>query len=208
MLRYLFNTLLMILLTNSLIQAEDYLVRLETSLIRDLKAKEQQPERTVLESIEIIARLNQPFYGHTTIGQAKLSFSGIMEQLNDGRFRLQIRSKKSAPSGEFVQGPKKQQIPIYKSSDFDTGVVLELNTPTQLGLDRNTSRSKSGEFLNTSTQTVLSIERFDPSRFQQLRRCLMGINARFDIAPQLRLCVEGRTPVWVTELSYEITALK
>ena len=100
--RYYLIAILMVLLANTCTRAKDYLLRLETSGFRDRSQHDQQQDLTILESIEIIARVNQPFYGNTTIGSAKISVSGIMEQLNDGRFRVQIRSRKSTASDEFA----------------------------------------------------------------------------------------------------------
>ena len=162
--RYCFTAILMVLLASTCTRAEDYLLRLETSGFRDRPQQEQQLAPTILESIEIVARVNQPFYGNTTIDSAKISISGILEQLNDGRFRVQIRSRKSTTSGESVLGPNGLQLPITKSTNIDTSAIVELNKAAELGKDNGASVSKNGEELITKTRSVLFLQKFVPSR--------------------------------------------
>ncbi len=162
--RYCFTAILMVLLASTCTRAEDYLLRLETSGFRDRPQQEQQLAPTILESIEIVARVNQPFYGNTTIDSAKISISGILEQLNDGRFRVQIRSRKSTASDEFAPGPNGVKMPIIKSTNIDTSAIVELKKTAELGKDNSVSRSRNGLELMTKTRTVLILEKFDPSR--------------------------------------------
>ena len=165
--RYCFTAILMFLLASTCTRAEDYLLRLETSGFRDRPQQEQQEQQlapTILESIEIVARVNQPFYGNTTIDSVKISISGILEQLNDGRFRVQIRSRKSTTSGESVLGPNGLQLPITKSTNIDTSTIVELNKAAELGKDNGAFVSKNGEELITKTRSVLFLQKFVPSR--------------------------------------------
>ena len=87
-----------------------------------------------------------------------------MEQLNDGRFRVQIRSRKSTASGESVPGPNGLQIPIDKKTNIDTAAIVELEKIAELGIDSGVSRSRNGEELMTRIRTVLLLKKFDPSR--------------------------------------------
>ena len=144
--------------------ADDYLLRLETTGFRDRPQNEKLPAQEILESIEIVARINQPFYGNSTIGSAKISINGMVEQLNDGRFRAQIRYRRSTDSGESIKGPNGLQIPITKSTNINTTAIVELQKPAELGKDDGINRTQDGTELKTKTRSVLSLVKFDPAK--------------------------------------------
>lgn len=142
--------------------ADDYLLRLETTGFRDRPQSEKLPAQEILESIEIVARINQPFYGNCTIGSAKISIKGMVEQLNNGRFRAQIRYRRSTDSGESIKGPNGVQIPVTKSTNINTTVIVELQKPAELGKDDAIKYTEDGKELKTKTRSVLSLVKFDP----------------------------------------------
>lgn len=146
------------------LSADDYLLRLETTGFRDRPQNEKLPAQEILESIEIVARINQPFYGNSTIGLSKISINGMVEQLNDGRFRAQIRYRRSMDSGESIKGPNGLQIPITKSTNINTTAIVELQKPAELGKDDLIKRNQDGTALKTKTQSGLSLVKFDPAK--------------------------------------------
>lgn len=164
MLRRCLTAISMILLACTCVRADDYLLRLETTGFRDRPQNEKQTTQEILESIEIVARANQRFYGNSTIGSARISINGILEQLNDGRFRVQIRYRKTTDSGISMPGPNGLQIPITFSTRIDTTAIVELQKTAELGKDDRIKRIQDGTELKTETRSVLSLVTFDPAR--------------------------------------------
>ena len=164
MLRFCLAAISIILLACTCVKADDYLLRLETTGFRDRPQHENQPTQEILESIEIVARVSQPFYGNSTIGSARISINGILEQLKDGRFRVQIRYRKSTDSGESIPGPNGLKIPITKSTNINTTAIVELQKTAELGKDDGITRTQDGTELETKTRSVLSLVKFDPAR--------------------------------------------
>ncbi|MEZ6137252.1 MAG: hypothetical protein R3C53_20375 [Pirellulaceae bacterium] len=164
MYRHSLTAISFVLLFCTSLTADDYLLRLETTGFRDRPANEKLPAQEILESIEIVIRINQPFYGKSTIGSAKISINGMVEQLNDGRFRAQIRYRRSTDSGESIKGPNGLQIPITKSTNINTTAIIELQTPAELGKNDAINRTQDGTELKTKTRSVLSLAKFDPAK--------------------------------------------
>ena len=144
-------------------RADDHLLRLETIGFRDSPVQEQQPADKTLESIETVARIGQPFYANCSAGPTRLSIYGVLEQLSDGRFRVQIRYRRSVDSGQSIPGPNGTQIPITKSTNIETTAIVELQKPAELGKDNSIHRDQAGTELRTRTRSLLSLTRFSPA---------------------------------------------
>ena len=157
-----FATVAIALLACTCGHAEDYLLRIETIGFRDRPENEKQSAETTLETIEIIARANQPFYGRSSFGSAKLSITGVLEQLKDGRFRTQIRFRSAVDSGQSILGPNGLEIPITKSTNFETSAIVELQHPVELGKADAHNQSHEGKSVKTQTRTILSLVKYEP----------------------------------------------
>ena len=175
MLRTCLSTISLVWLLCTCAHAEDYLLRLETSGFRDASQQENLPPEKTLESIEVVARVGEPFYGNSTIGSAKISLHGVLEQLKDGRFRVQLQYRKSAESDESIAVPNGARVPITKSTNIDTTVILELKKAADLGIVDANNRTFGGVEKRTKTHSTLTLEKFDLSltatpRFGTLRQ--------------------------------------
>ena len=152
------------LLACTCINADDYLLRLETTASSDKSQNGRRATEQILESIEVIARVNHAFYGSSTIGSGRMSIAGTLEQLEGGRFRVNILYRKSADSGESVPGPNGIQIPIRKSMSIDTMAIVELHKTAELAKDVGGTRAREGTESVTETRTLLSLREFDAGR--------------------------------------------
>ncbi len=85
MIRCYFAAILLTLFVSTYAVADDYLLRLETVGLRDLPNGDQEPDSKTLESVEIVVRNNNSFYGSTTIDIHKISISGMIQESKDGR---------------------------------------------------------------------------------------------------------------------------
>ena len=147
------------------LSADDFLLRLDTMGFRDKTQNDELRGETILESIEVVVRVNQPFYCRSTIGAAKISFSGLLEQLNDGKFRTHIRYHRSIESGESIKGPNGLPIPITKSTNINTAAIIEVQKTAELGKEDTIIHTRDGTELKTKTTSILSLTRFDPSGY-------------------------------------------
>jgi hypothetical protein len=161
--RHILSAISLVSLCCTSLTADDYLLRLETRGFRDLPQNEKPPAQQILESIEIVARINQPFYSNSTIGSAKISIKGLVEKLKDGRFRAQIQYRRSSDSGESITGPNGLRIPITTSTNINTTTIIEIQKPAELGNEDGITRTRDGTELKTKTQSVLSLVKFDPA---------------------------------------------
>lgn len=164
------------------VRADDYLLRLETNGFRDRPMQEQQPIEQTLESMEVVARVNQPFYGNCTLGSTRFSIDGFLEQLKDGRFRVRIRYHKATDSGESVPGPNGLQIPITRTTNINTTAIVELQKTVELGKSDGINRGPHGVELKTRTISLVSLVRFDPDSRTQHNNAIhqsSGGSARF-----------------------------
>jgi hypothetical protein len=151
-----------ILLAATCVNADDYLLRIETIGFRDRPQREEEPTQEILESIEIVTRVNQPFYGSSTIGAAKISINGRLEQSKDGSFRVQFRYRKSRYSGESITGPKGLENPATESKEINLTSRVELQRAVELGGGDKVTTTQDGSVLRTKTRSVLSLVKYDP----------------------------------------------
>jgi hypothetical protein len=155
MIKCCFAATLLILFSGTCAIANDYLLRVETVGLRELPNGDQEPDSRVAESIEIVVRNNNSFYGCTTIGIDKISIRGMIRESDDGRLRVEIHFKKSSDTGEVVPGVDGKKHPIRKNLTFDSSAnLVELGKPVVLdGLVSNSKRKR----------LTLLIDHFDPS---------------------------------------------
>lgn len=147
---------LLTLIASTYAVADDYLLRLETVGLRDLPNGDQEPESEILESVEIVVRNNNSFYGSTTIGVDKISVSGKVRESRDERLRVEMHYKRSSDTGESVPGVDGKRHPIREGFTFNTTAkTVELGKPVVT--DARVSRSKS-------IRITILIDDFDPSR--------------------------------------------
>lgn len=150
-----FAAILLTLFVNTYAVADDYLLRLETVGLRDLPNGDQEPDSKSLESVEIVVRNNNSFYGSTTIGIDKISISGMVQESKDGRLRVEIHYMRISDTGESVPGVDGQRHPISKGFSFATTErLVELGKPVET--DALVSRSRS-------IRTTLLIDYFEAS---------------------------------------------
>ncbi len=90
----------------------------------------EEPSSEVPESVEMVVRNKNSFYGSTTIGVDKISIRGMIREADDGRLRVEIHYKKSYDTGKFVPGIDGEKHPIRKAFTFDSSAnVVELGEP-------------------------------------------------------------------------------
>ena len=155
MIKCYFAAILLTLSSSAYAVADDYLLRLENVGLRDLPNGDQEPDSRVPESIEIVVRNNNSFYGSTTIGVDKISIRGMIRESLDERLRVEIHYKKSSDTGEFVPGVDGKKHPIRKHLTFDSSAnLVELGKPVVF--DALVSHSKR-------KRLTLLIDHFDPS---------------------------------------------
>lgn len=135
--------------------ADDYLLQLETVGLRELPNGDQEPDSETPESVEIVVRNSNSFYGSTTIGVDKISISGKVQESEDGRLLVEMHYKRLSDTGESVTGVDGKRHPIRKGLTFDTTAKLvELGKPVVT--DALVSRSER-------VRITLLIDYFDPS---------------------------------------------
>lgn len=161
MIKWYFAAILLTLFSGTCSIADDYLLRVETVGLRELPNGDQEPDSQVPESIEIVVRKNNSFYGSTTIGIDKISIRGMIRESDDGKLRVEIHYKKSSETGEFVPGVDGKNRPIRKSLTFDfdsSANLVELGKP--VAHDALVSNSKR-------TRLTLFIDHFDPTTMRE-----------------------------------------
>ena len=155
MIKWNFAAILLTLLSGTSAIADDYLLRVETVGLRELPNGDQEPDSKVPESIEIVVRNNDSFYGSTTIGVDKISIRGVIRESDDGKLRVEIHFKKSSDTGEVVPGVDGKKHPIRKNLTFDSSAKsVELGKPVVPDALVSNSRRK---------RLTLLIDHFDPS---------------------------------------------
>lgn len=158
MIKCYFAAILLTLFSCTYAVADDYLLRLETVGLRELPNGDQEPESGIPESIEIVVRNNNSFYGSTTIGVYKTSIRGMIQELQDEKLRIEIHYKSFSDTGEFVLGVDGKRHPIRKGLTFDSSAnFVELGKP--VFFDGLVSQSKR-------KRLTLLIDCFDPTRNQ------------------------------------------
>ena len=160
MLRSYLLVFLVITLACSNLFAEDYLIRIETIGFRDKQVSRKQPVPKTLESIEVVARVNQSFHATSTFGDQKISISGKLEQETNGDFCIRINFSSIEESQIVIPGLDGQKLPI-SSSGVKTKTRFKLNTPTTLGGINSTS-TEGGKETSTSTQSILTVVKYAP----------------------------------------------
>ncbi len=154
--RCYFAAMLLTLFSSTYVGADDYLLRLETVGLHDLPNGDQEPDSKTPESIEIVVRNNNSFYGSITTGVDKISIRGMIQESQDEKLLVEVHYKRSSATGEFVPGVDGKRHPIRKGLTFDSSAnLVELGKPVVF--DALVSQSKSNRL-------TLLIDYFDPSR--------------------------------------------
>ena len=66
--------------------ADEYVLRIETVGYRNL-AESSKAEEKPMDSIEVIAKVDEAFFGKAAFGNSKITMSGKLKKLKDGRIR-------------------------------------------------------------------------------------------------------------------------
>lgn len=164
MYRSFFSAILVVLFASECVIADDFLLRLETIGFRDRPQHEKEPPQEVLESMEIVARVNQPFHGSATLGAEKISFHGILEQEKDGRFRVQFKYRKSKARRASSAVSQGELNPLIEASEFGSTNNVELDKSIELGGTNKSTRTQDGQVSKTETRSRLSLLNYDPSK--------------------------------------------
>ncbi|MEO8268735.1 MAG: hypothetical protein ABI557_03380 [Aureliella sp.] len=154
-----FAAILLTLFVSTYAVADDYLLRVETVGLRDLPNGDQEPDSKTLESVEIVVRNNNSFYGSTTIGIHKISISGMIQELKDGRLLVEMHYRRISETGESIPGVDGQRHPIRKGLNFNyTAKFVELGKP---------DKTDALVSLSSSVRTTLLIDHFEASGNQK-----------------------------------------
>ena len=150
MLRSFLPAIFVIFLACTFVSADDYLLRIETIGFRDQQQREKEPTKETLESIELVTRVNQPFYGNFKMGAAKISIHGILEPTKDGGFEIRFTYRRSKYSG------------TTESTEISSTFRIELQQAVELGRSDKIIDTPNGRVTSSKTRSVLSLEKFDP----------------------------------------------
>ncbi|MFO0941096.1 MAG: hypothetical protein U0930_10040 [Pirellulales bacterium] len=145
--------------------AEEYVLRLETSGYRNI-ADDSKGDDKLLDSIEVIAKADETFFGKAAMGESKITISGKLKKMDDGRFRVTLRYRFEEPSGQFVPGPSGTKLPISTSTIVSTDIIVEPNKTANLGRQETANRNLDGKSVKTKIESVLKLTKFDLSTVQ------------------------------------------
>lgn len=149
--------------TNGL--TEEYVLRFETSGYRNLAESEKANDKP-MDSIEVFAKADEPFFGKAAIGDSKITITGKLKKLDDGRIRVTLRYRYEEPSGQFIPGPNGTKLPITASSVISSDVIVEPGKVTKVGKQETASRTVDGKNVKTKIESALTLSNFDPSTIQ------------------------------------------
>ena len=125
--------------------ADDYLLRIDTVGYVDRPAAEKHPKKTVLRSIEVIARPQSAFHGKTKIGaQQSLTLTGKLSPADNGKFAVQFRYVHSIDTGVTVPTEDGKPKPLLGMDMIQTSLTIALDESLTIGgLAQARSKNKS-----------------------------------------------------------------
>lgn len=156
---------LVLVLASSIVSAEDYLLRIEAVGFRERKVDAPASPQEILDSIEVVAKPNEPFYASATIGAQKVSLKGVIERLDDGRFKVQFKYAYTKFAEKLLPVPNAQKTPLVsaESGVNSTSTIVNLGIPIPLGGMDSSKTEKDKAMYQSNTKNVLSLIKFDPA---------------------------------------------
>lgn len=152
----LLNLFAVLLVFNSHVLADDYVLCLDTVGYVNAPTNEEQPKGTVIRSIEAVARPQTDFYSKAALDtKQSLLLSGEITSLGAGKFKVSLRHVYSHSTG-VISGPKKGgHRPEPDIEELRTVVTVTVGKPITLGETATISNHENGGRTKTVHRHVL-----------------------------------------------------
>ncbi len=112
--------------------ATDYLLKLAVKQLNEPQTAESASAARTHETVEILVRTGETFYGNTFIGTDRVTIRGRLEESGDGTPRVKLNYRKTSVSNESEPGSRSEELQKTNAIEFKTDAIpMTLGKPVE-----------------------------------------------------------------------------